>query len=64
MSPESVREDIGYMRYTLNKNIVYAEKSDKMKIEYTNEAGRGVYYNIRRDIAEELIKHGKARPAA
>ncbi len=61
---ETIREDIGYMRYELNKTDVYAKKSDKMKIEYTSEAGRGVYYNIKRDIAEKLIEHGKARPAA
>lgn len=33
---DSVREDIGYMDYKLNRRDTYAGWSDKIKIEYLN----------------------------
>lgn len=57
---DSVREDIGYMDYKLNKNDTFAGLSDKIKIEYKSGMMAGRTVMLRRDIAEELIKHGKA----
>jgi hypothetical protein len=55
-----IQEDIGYMDYKLNKKDTFAGLSDKIKIEYKTGMMAGRIVTLRRDIAEELIKHGKA----
>lgn len=54
-------EDLGYMKYDLNKSDTYAGKADKIRVEYLSGlmAGRVVW--IRRNIAEDLIQRGYAK---
>lgn len=61
MDTDSVREDTGYMRYQLSKSDTYAGKADKIKIEYTRGLMAGKIVSVRRDIGEDLIRHGNAR---
>lgn len=61
MDTDSVREDIGYMRYDLNKADTYVGKADKIKIEYLSSLMEGRIVWIRRNIAEDLIRRGIAR---
>ena len=63
MATDSVREDLGYMRYQLSKTDTYAGKPDKMKIEYTKGLMAGSVANVRRDIAEDLIRNENAKAA-
>jgi hypothetical protein len=60
MIMDSVREDTGYMRYNLNKADTYADKPDKIKIEYIHGLMKGKTVTLRRDIAEDLIERGFA----
>jgi hypothetical protein len=61
MDADSIREGIGYMHYNLNKSDTYAGKADKIKIEYTQGFMAGRTATLRWDIAEDLIKQGKAK---
>ena len=58
---DSVREDIGYMDYKLNRRDTYAGWSDKIKIEYIKGLLEGTIAVLRRDFAEDLIKKGYAK---
>jgi hypothetical protein len=67
---DDVREDIGYRRPTMAelnnerdqvKHYKLQEKPAKMKIEYNIGVMAGHSVWVRRDIAEDMIKHGKAR---
>ena len=61
MDAESVREDIGYMKYDLNKSDTYAGKVDKIKIEYLSGLMIGKSVWIWRNIAEDSIERGYAK---
>jgi len=56
----SIQEDIGYMNYKLNKNETFRGINEKIKIEYVSGMMAGKMFVLRRDFADELIKHGKA----
>lgn len=55
------REDTGYMHYTLNKKDTFSGRTDKIRIEHLEGPAKGRTFKLRRDIAEDLIKRGKAR---
>ena len=59
---DGVFEDIGYTRgKEMEERTVYKiEKVDKIKIEYLWGLMKGKIVRVRADIAEDLIKHGKA----
>jgi hypothetical protein len=61
MDIESVREDLGYMKYDLNKSDTYKGKADKIRIEYLSGLMKGRAVWVRRNIAEDLIKRGCAK---
>ena len=63
MDAESIREETGYMRYELNKNDTFKGKADKVRIEYLGGPMKDMVCSLRRDIAEDLIKRGKAKEA-
>lgn len=48
------------MNYKLNKNDTFKEP-DRIRIEHLEGPSKGQTFNLRRDIALELIKAGKAR---
>jgi len=59
---DGVYEDIGYSKgREMEERTVYKiEKVDKIKIEYLWGMMKGRVVKVRADIAEDLIKHGKA----
>jgi hypothetical protein len=61
MNTESVREDIGYMDYKLDRADTFKGRADKIKIEYIAGLMKGKITTLRRDIAEDLIKRRYAR---
>ena len=61
MNGESVREDIGYMRYQLSRDDTYLGQADKIKIEYIKGVLKGKTVTMRRDFADDLIKRGFAK---
>jgi hypothetical protein len=54
---DNVREDTGYVGY----NGIARIKPEKVKIEYTGGLMPGLICSVRRDIAEQLIREGRAR---
>ena len=61
MESDSIREDIGYMKYELNKSDTYKGRADKVKIEYLSGPSAGQAVIVRRDFAEEQIAAGNAK---
>ena len=61
MDKDSVREDIGYMKYNLKRSDTFTGRSDKIKIEYLSGQMKGQIVIVQRDIAEDLIGHNIAK---
>ena len=61
MDTESVREDLGYMKYDLDKSDTYKGRADKIKVEYIQGLMLGRTAYVKRNIAEDLIKRGYAK---
>ena len=55
MDKDSIREDIGYMKYNLKRSDTCAGRSEKIKIEYLSGQMKGQIVIVQQDIAEDLI---------
>ena len=61
MDADSVREDIGYMKYNLKRSDTFAGRSDKIKIEYLSGLMKGQIVIVQQEIAEDLIGRKMAK---
>jgi hypothetical protein len=61
MDNDSIREDLGYMRYEQSTRGKYLSDIGKVRIEYIAGMLKGTVVTIRKDFAEDLIERGFAK---
>jgi len=63
MTPSTWREETGYMNSTSYKMRKVRVETSKVRIRYTGGICRGSEVRVNQELAEELIRSGKAERA-